>query len=126
MLAAGFIEYVSAVRQSGSSRLFSALKADRFEKLSFEFSKWFGRYMDHCGLTDPSPDFHCFRATFKDLCRCARIPEDVHDALTGRTAEGRQVSRSYGNRQYPEAPLVDAVSAFIVPDVDFSLPAAAR
>jgi hypothetical protein len=118
VLAAGFIEYVSAVRQSGSSRLFPALKADRFDKLSFGFSKWFGRYMDHCGLTDPSLDFHCFRATFKDVCRLARVPEDVHDALTGHTGEGRQVSRGYGSRQYPEPPLFDAMRAIAVPDLN--------
>jgi len=118
VLAAGFIEYVSSLRQSGSSRLFPALKADRFDKLSFGFSKWFGRYMDHCGLTDPSLDFHCFRATFKDICRLARVPEDVHDALTGHTGEGRQVSRGYGSRQYPEPPLFDAMRAIAVPDLN--------
>lgn len=115
VLAAGLVEYVSAIRESGMTRLFPALKPDRFGKLSFGFSKWFGRYMDHCDLTDPSLDFHGFRSTFKDLCRFARVPEDVHDALTGHIGEGRQVSRGYGNRQYPEPPLFDAMRAIAVP-----------
>ena len=118
VLAAGFLEYVAALSASGVTRLFPALKPDRFGKRSFGFSKWFGRYMDRCGLPDSSLDFHCFRATFKDLCRLAGVPEDVHDALTGHVGEGRQTARSYGNRQYPEPPLFDAIKAIAVPDLD--------
>lgn len=118
VLAAGLVDYVAALRESGVTRLFPALKPDRFGKLSFGFSKWFGRYMDHCGLTDSSLDFHCLRATFKDICRLAGVPEDVHDALTGHAGEGRHVSRGYGNRQYPEPPLFDAMRAITVPDLD--------
>lgn len=120
LISAGFVEYAEQARKAGDVRLFPALKPDCYGKVSFGFSKWFGRYMDRCGLTDPNLDFHCFRSTFKDLCRLARVPEDVHDALTGHAGEGRQISRNYGSRQYPEPPLFDATSAIKVPDVTFS------
>lgn len=120
VLAAGFLAHVDTVRKSATTRLFSALKLDCYGKVGLGFSKWFGRYMDRCGLPDPNLDFHCFRATFKDMCRLAGIPEDVHDALTGHAGEGRQVSRHYGNRQYPEPPLFDAIRAIAAPGVDLS------
>jgi integrase len=27
-------------------------------------TQWFGRYCNHCGVTDPNVDFHALRATF--------------------------------------------------------------
>ncbi len=43
---------------------------------------------------DPRLVFYSFRHTFKDLCRDADIPVDVHDQLTGHAPANR--GGSYG------------------------------
>jgi integrase len=122
LVAIGFLQYVAGAAggEGEGGRLFPTLVPDRHGKLGFEFSKWFGRWLDRLGLSDPNLDFHSFRSTFKDLCRLAEIPEDVHDALTGHVAQGREVSRGYGSAQYPAPPLVRAMQRIVVPDVDLS------
>ena len=50
-------------------------------------------------VTDPRKVFHSFRHTFKDACRAAGVPEEVHDALTGHA--GGSVGRSYGSDGVP-------------------------
>lgn len=94
----GFQRYVDARRKAGDEWLFPQLVPDRFNKRSGNWSKWWGRYLrdaQGCGIEDRSLVFHAFRHAFKTLCRAARIPEDVHDVLTGH-ANG-QVSRLYGS-----------------------------
>lgn len=120
LVAMGFPAYVSGIAGDDGTRLFPTLVPDRHGKVGFEFSKWFGRHLDRLGLIDPNLDFHSFRSTFKDLCRLAEIPEDVHDAMTGHVAQGREVSRGYGSEQYPAPPLVRAMRRIVVPDVDLS------
>jgi hypothetical protein len=61
--------------------------------------KWFNRYL-HETLDLPSTVvFHSFRHTFKDLCRDALIPRDLHHALTGHARnkdEKKNVGDDYG------------------------------
>ncbi|WP_434056155.1 hypothetical protein [Roseibium sp.] len=45
---------------------------------SKKFNRWFKRDVK---LTDDGLVFHSFRHTFKDLCREAGIPSDVHSRL---------------------------------------------
>lgn len=59
------------------------------------------------GITDRRKVFHSFRHTFKDACRRARIPEAVHDALTGHASGS--VGRRYGSGQ-PVEVLAEAVA----------------
>jgi integrase len=49
------------------------------------WSQWFGRYKRRLGIKDRRKVFHSLRHTFKDLCRDADVPKEVHDRLTGHT-----------------------------------------
>ncbi|WP_112485510.1 site-specific integrase [Thiomonas sp. X19] len=98
LLRIGFQHYVDGQRPLGREWLFPDLRPDRFGKRSGTWSQWWGRYMRDragCNLEDRSLVFHGFRHTFKTICRAARIPEDVHDALTGHSSG--QVGRRYGS-----------------------------
>ncbi|MDP1776177.1 MAG: site-specific integrase, partial [Moraxellaceae bacterium] len=106
----GFIEYAVRAKSEKRYRLFDKLKLNKYGKHTDAWSKWFSRYLRHtCGITDTSLVFHSFRHTFKDYCRAASIPEDVHDSFTGHTSDS--VARSYGG-EYPLAPLVSAINKF--------------
>ena len=114
LLRIGFGRYVDGLRTAGGEWLFPALTVDRFGKRSGNWSKWWGRYLRHaqgCGIADRTLVFHAFRHTFKTLCRAARIPEDVHDALTGHSIG--QVGRLYGNM--PVDVLVKAMATIELP-----------
>ncbi len=98
LLRIGFVRYVDDLRVRGSEWLFPELGIDRFGKHSGAWSKWFGRYLrdrSGCFLEDRGLVFHGLRHTFKTLCRAARVPEDVHDALTGHS--NGAVGRRYGS-----------------------------
>lgn len=112
----GFLKYVAQCRDRGQDWLFADLHADRFGHRSGNFGKWFGRYLrdpDGCGIGDARLVFHSFRHSFKTLCRLARIPEDVHDSLTGHVSVGGAVGRRYG--VIPLEVLVDAVRSISLP-----------
>jgi len=49
---------------------------------------------DVIGITDPSKTLYSLRHNFKDACRMAHLPEDVHDQLTGHSSSS--VGRTYG------------------------------
>ncbi|NMF98819.1 tyrosine-type recombinase/integrase [Aromatoleum toluolicum] len=111
---AGFLDYVDAVRDARQKWLFPDLERDHDGRRGGNFGKWFGRYLRSrrgLGISDPRVVFHCFRHTFKTLCRAALIPEDVHDALTGHVSSS--VSRKYG--EMPLGPLVAAIAAVKLP-----------
>lgn len=93
----GLRRYLDIRRSAGDEWLFPQLVPDRFSKRSGNWSKWWGRYLREdagCGIKDRGLVFHAFRHTFKTLCRAARIPEDVHDALTGHS--NGHIGRHYG------------------------------
>lgn len=87
--------------------MFSSLKPASDGTRTGNWSKWFGRYLrETVKIVDSRLVFHSFRHTFKNRCRQAGVPEDIHDALTGHV--NNSVGRSYGG-QYPLKPLVEAV-----------------
>jgi integrase len=94
LIATGFVKY--AQRQAAGAFLFPELPhdPDNAEASSRMFTKWWGRWCDANGLPDPSLVFHSFRHTFKQACRDAFLPEDLHDALTGH--KGGSAGRGYG------------------------------
>jgi integrase len=63
--------------------LFPDLRPSTFGDRSKAWSQWWSRYMRKLGVTDQRKVFHSFRHLFKDLCREAEIPKEVHDRLTG-------------------------------------------
>lgn len=81
-------------------------------KLTGAFSKWWARFTDDLGVTDPLKTFHSLRHCFKDACRAARLSEEVHDALTGHVSGA--VGRTYG-RGVPLPVLADAVAKVTYP-----------
>lgn len=94
LIEEGFLRYVERLPRAG--RLFPDLKAGAFGDLSAAYSKRAGRLIRDLGITDKRKVAnHSWRHRFKDLCRDAGVPKDVHDRLTGH-AEG-DVSGSYGS-----------------------------
>jgi len=98
LVKAGFIRYVEALISKKKQKVFPDLDSpDKYGKVTACWSKWWTRYMRgiSVGITDKRKVFHCFRHTFKDACREAEIPEEIHDSLTGHVGGG--VGRQYGS-----------------------------
>ncbi len=85
----GFLAYVDGLKPDGP--LFPDLKPGPFGGRSAAYSKRSGRLIRSLGIRDRRkvPN-HSWRHPFKDRCRDAGVPADVHDALTGHapTNEG--------------------------------------
>lgn len=60
LIELGLLEYVDVLRASGHELLFPDLGHATI-KYGALVSKWFGRYCDRLGLTDPALTFHSFR-----------------------------------------------------------------
>jgi integrase len=84
LIRLGFLDYVDAVRKAGHHTLWPHLKTASDAMASSELlGKWFNRFLRESLKLPTSVVFHSFRHTFKDMCRNALIPRDVHHALTG-------------------------------------------
>jgi integrase len=92
----GFIEYVEAIRKAGNGRLFPSLTKSATGYYSDNFSKWFARFSDKCGVTDGRLAFHSFRHGFRDAAREADIPREVAQALGGWSGDDDSTSEDYG------------------------------
>jgi len=90
----GFLKYFEDQRRTGNSMLFPDLKADSNGKRTSAYSKRFGRLIRRLGINYKGKVYHSFRHLFKEECRNARIPEEIHDTLTGHAS--RSVGRKYG------------------------------
>ncbi len=95
----GFLKYVEAIRAAGHESLWPHLNTRSETANDSEvLGRWFNRFI-HEKLALPSTVvFHSFRHTFKDLCRDALIPRDLHHALTGHSVGGEEknVGDDYG------------------------------
>ncbi|WP_311270831.1 site-specific integrase [Sphingobium sp. WCS2017Hpa-17] len=94
LIALGFLDYVGRQRAKDAVKLFPDLVADALEVKTKEASRRAARLIDDAVGKDPRIVFHSFRHSFKDLCRDANIPKDVHDQLTGHAAA--DVGGGYG------------------------------
>lgn len=111
----GFLRYVDAMSRQGQEWLFPGRRVDRFGHRTGNFTKWWHRHLrdpQGCNVLDPRLVFHSFRHTFKTLCRLAKVPEDVHDALTGHSSAS-SVGRGYD--VVPVELLVDAMQSIRLP-----------
>ena len=117
LLKCGLLEYVEERRSSGAERLFSDLHPSVSGQVTGNWSKWWGRYTDGLGITDPRKVFHSFRHAFKNACRAARIEEELHDALTGHTTAS--IGRRYGGG-VPLEVLAEAVAKVSYKGLDLS------
>jgi integrase len=117
LIRCGLLAYVEERRGAGGERLFPALRPSVSGQVTGNWSKWWSRYTDDLGITDPRKVFHSFRHTFKRACRAARIEEELHDALTGHTSAS--VGRRYGDG-VPLEVLAEAVAKVSYKGLDLS------
>lgn len=105
LIELGFLDYVAAIRKAGHESLWPFLRTESDTANPSEtLGKWFNRFI-HEKLGMPSTVvFHSFRHTFKDMCRDALIPRDIHQALTGHAKQ--TVGDSYGKGHSLEVKLV--------------------
>lgn len=100
LIELGFLDYVTAIRAAGHTSLWPNLKtrSDVFSN-SEVLGKWFNRFIHETLKMPASVVFHSFRHTFKDMCRDALIPRDLHHALTGHMKsddDRKNVGDDYG------------------------------
>ncbi len=77
-------------------RLFPTLTKSATGYYSDNFSKWFGRFCDKCGVTDSRLAFHSFRHGFRDAARAADVPSEVARELGGWSDGDDSTSEDYG------------------------------
>lgn len=63
LIRLGFLDYASASRTRGATRLFPDLDEYR-GRYTKNWSRWFGRWLTKLELADPSLAFHSFRHSF--------------------------------------------------------------
>ncbi len=85
LMALGFGDFVKWQRKGAKAkdRLFYRIKFGEDGQPSTVFSKWFGRFMDKIGLTDPALVAHSFRHTAEDYFRENLVPKYIIDKLIG-------------------------------------------
>lgn len=109
----GFLAYVAAQAMAGAERVFPSLSNVNANKIwSNSLGKWWGRYLDTIGLSDPRLDYHSFRYSFRQQCSLCGIENETRDALTGHWLSNTDSGRTYmkaENRQYPYPKLVTAM-----------------
>ena len=100
LIELGFLDYVAAIRKAGQTSLWPFLRSrGKVSTNSEVLGKWFSRFLHHTLNFPPEVTFHSFRHIFKDLCRNALIPRDLHHALTGHASPGQvaNVGDRYGD-----------------------------
>lgn len=109
----GFIAFADAAKAAKQERLFPALKASAYGRLTAKWGEWFGPYIRNaCGVTDKRMVFHSFRHTFKDYARHAGIAEGVQRQIMGHSSG--DVADQYGSG-YPLHQMVAGMAAYRVP-----------
>lgn len=78
----GFLEYVNERKLSNKPLLFPHLTEYR-GRLTKNWSRWFGRYLDKHVTKSDQKVFHSFRHTFKDGLTSAKITKDYIRAALG-------------------------------------------
>lgn len=113
VIKCGFLAYVASQARAGHERVFPSLSNENANAVwSNALGKWFGRYLDTVGLSDPRLDYHSFRYTFRQQCSLSGIENEVRDALTGHWITNKDSGRTYmraEERQYPFPKLVTAI-----------------
>ena len=125
LIRLGLVDFILAKRSRAERFVFPDLTVDKYNRHSSRFSKVWNAELK---LTLRIPKgrsertFHSFRHTFKHVCRECRIPEDVHDALTGHKGDkgDKNVSRGYGHKFYPMRPLFQEIKRYAVRGLDLS------
>ena len=90
-----------------SNQLSTKPKQDQFKRsthgsLSSAYSKWFSRYKNLIGITDPKITFHSFRHTFIDQLKQLDVPDGKIQELVGHANHSITTGR-YGKPYRPAA-----------------------
>ena len=99
LISLGFLNYVEAIDKAGHTSLWPQLRTRSKKANGSEvLGKWFNRFLHQTLGLPNTVVFHSLRHSFKDLCRDALIPRDLHHALTGhaKAADGGNVGDDYG------------------------------
>ena len=108
----GFIRFVQAAMEAGQSRLFPALRPNKYGRLTAKWGEWFGDYLRNVvGVTDRRLVFHSFRHTFKDKGR-GRMSEGVQRQIMGHS--GVDSADDYGSG-FERWHLVEGMRGYKVP-----------
>ena len=96
VLKLGFAAFVEKRRKWNKpcKRIFSEIVLGADGQASTQFSKFFARFMDIVGLTDPALTFHSFRHGAEDAFRNANLQQYTIDSIMGH--HDGKVSASYG------------------------------
>jgi integrase len=80
--------------RKNAGRLFFEVRYGADGVPSTVFSKWFARFLDKLGLTDPTIVFHSFRHSAEDAFRNAALPQYQIDRIIGHSDDS--TSAGYG------------------------------
>lgn len=113
LIQLGFLKYVAEQARAGADRVFPSLSNHNTNRIwSNSLGKWWNRYIDGIGLSDPRLDYHSSRYTFRQQCSLCGIENETRDALTGHWVSNNDSGRTYmkaENRQYPYPKLAAAM-----------------
>lgn len=93
----GLLRYIDWVKERGSVVLFPGLKKDWHGKLSGSFSKFFGRYKVHIGITDKRKVLYSFRHNMKDFLEQSQFPSKYLKRFLGHASGDGGVTDGYGS-----------------------------
>lgn len=87
LLELGFKNFVDerSKHKMKSKRLFRRIAYGSDGQASTVYSKWFARFLDKIGLSDPALVFHSFRHNAEDAFRDALLPTYVIDRIIGHS-----------------------------------------
>jgi integrase len=95
LLEFGFLEFVARQKGRGVSRLFPELSKGR-DGYSQIPSKWFGRFLDRRGISDPGKVFHSFRHTVADYFKQHLVPVEIVREIIGHDRSDDVTFGRYG------------------------------
>ncbi len=102
LLAIGLVDHAEKTNASGHERLWPEFERSKHGRYSAAYSKWFGKYKNLIGLTDPKKTFHSFRHTFIDQLKQLDVPDGKIQELVGHANHSITTGR-YGKRYRPTA-----------------------
>jgi integrase len=121
----GILDYVENIRKAGHSTLWPHMVSKSTKAADSEvLGRWFNRWLRETLLLPKTKVFHSFRHTFKDLCRNAKIPRDVHEALTGHAKQ--TIGDTYGTGFSIETKASDIARIIVDMDIGRPFPYGAR
>ena len=96
LVSGGLLQLAQARRLRGETRLFPSIRHHPQGGCSHDLSKWFGRFLDRIGMSQPGLVLHSFRHGFREAGRRVALSEEIMDALGGWAP--RSAGAKYGDR----------------------------